>query len=124
MVALCYHVARLKWFSTTLLVVVFGNTICLSADHYGISNTTALVLEVANQVFAVVFGVELAVNLVGYGYNAYFASLSNWFDALIVLFSVLEVALQGGRLYSLGVRASHCGVGACIYFVGLFAIRH
>ena len=96
-VHLCLRVSQSVWLEATIIITILCNTVTLSLDHYGMSPTVTDQLAVANVVFSVVFCVELLVRVVGTGPAAFFRSYSSWFDALVVLSSIIEIALAGER---------------------------
>jgi len=50
-------------------------------------------LESVNQVFSLIFFLELLIKLVGLGFKGYFSDWFNVFDCFIVIISVADLAL-------------------------------
>ena len=91
----CHWLINSRWFDWLIVAVVIGNTVTLSMDYYGIPQSTVYKLTLANIVFSTVFGAEMVLKNLGMGPRAYFSQYSNWFDALIVVTSFLEIGLGG-----------------------------
>ena len=91
----CNTLVNSKFFENFVIAVVVGNTVTLSMDYYGIPQSTVYKLTLANIVFSTVFGAEMVLKNLGMGPRAYFSQYSNWFDALIVVTSFLEIGLGG-----------------------------
>lgn len=65
------------------------NTITLSLDRYPISSDESSALDTLNQIFTVLFCLEMAMKMFAYGVG-YVRDSMNLFDAVIVLLSVIE----------------------------------
>ena len=48
-----------------IVAIVIANTITLSIDHYGISDSMSSQIAVANAVFSALFGLEMVLKLTG-----------------------------------------------------------
>lgn len=84
--------------STLFEFIVFAcisvNTVTLSLDRYPISPQEALLHEDINYVATWIFIAELLLKIFGLGVKMYFIDSINQFDAVIVLFSIIELVLQ------------------------------
>ena len=84
-------------FDYFLLAAVFGNTIVLSLDAYGISSAEAAQLSILNTVFTWIFIVEASLKITGLGIVKYLRDKMNYLDLTVVLLSIVEMAFQSGK---------------------------
>ncbi len=121
----------------TLVIVL--NTLLLSTDHYPTSAYAARLLvfvarllihrargravrfcsrlyesaaEILNFVFSLVFALELLLKLYGLGVRGYFRETFNWFDAIVVAVSLVDIANDPPVLISGGSANAGGGIGA------------
>ncbi|CAL8132976.1 unnamed protein product [Orchesella dallaii] len=82
----------------TLAIVV--NTVFMALDHYGLEEKPImdLTLKTGNTVFTTIFAVECAMKLMAMSPKFYFQVGWNVFDFIIVLFSLIEVILEGEKI--------------------------
>ena len=96
----CIHVLhRLvlsTWFNNLVLIVILINTCLLMCDCYALTNTeeaetVSQYMDIASDVMAFIFLLELILWLLGIGPRQYFREKFNRIDSIIVLFGVAEV---------------------------------
>jgi hypothetical protein len=80
-----------KAFEGAILGAILLNTAVLAADHHRMNCQLAHALEGVSLVLTLVFVLEMALKLLALGPRGYVADPFNRFDAVIVLFSVVEV---------------------------------
>ena len=78
----------------------------------GMHPTLTMILSLFNVIFTVIFTIELLIKNVGLGPYYYVADMSNQFDAIIVIFSVVELLLACGAGNCLGDGGGIPGVAA------------
>jgi hypothetical protein len=61
----CYNIITTSLFDHFMIAVIVGNTVTLSLDHYGISDSMMDNLAVANVVFTALFATEMALKVFG-----------------------------------------------------------
>lgn len=74
-----------------ILGVIIFNTIILSADHYGISPGFQLILDTANAITTVIFGLDMLLHCTALGLKLYWSNASTCFDGIIALVSLAEL---------------------------------
>lgn len=72
-----------------LLLLVFLNTLILSLDGLLDDNYTPYI-QTTNDVFTILFIVEMIIKLYGFGVKGYCRNKINVFDGALVMISVLE----------------------------------
>ncbi|EFN52637.1 hypothetical protein CHLNCDRAFT_13973, partial [Chlorella variabilis] len=77
-------------FTCTSMAAVLVNTVLLAMARAGMSLEEKQRLDTASMVFTGLFTVECAVKLLGYGLAGFFADGMNWFDAIIVVLSLVD----------------------------------
>lgn len=81
-------------FSNFFLGCIILNTLLLTLEHDGMPERMEFILALANVVLTMLFVVELLLKLIGLGWREYSADKFNIFDAIIVLFALIELAFQ------------------------------
>ncbi|KAL4475075.1 hypothetical protein ABPG74_001771 [Tetrahymena malaccensis] len=82
-------------FENLVMLFVLSNTIILCLDGIVPSSSLA-VLNRLNQVFTILFAIDMGLKLIGLGFTEYVSDKMNIFDAIIVILSVLELAVLSG----------------------------
>ncbi|CAK62390.1 unnamed protein product (macronuclear) [Paramecium tetraurelia] len=82
-----------KYFLAFITSIIILNTITLSLDRYPITKTESDILDIANQVFTVIFTIEMTLKLIAFDTN-YLKDSMNIFDAVIVILSLIEWILS------------------------------
>ncbi|CAD8045308.1 unnamed protein product [Paramecium primaurelia] len=82
-----------KYFLAFITSIIILNTITLSLDRYPISKTESDILDIANQIFTVIFTIEMILKLLAFDTN-YLKDSMNIFDAIIVILSLIEWILS------------------------------
>lgn len=105
----CRKIVKSVAFYWIVIVLVFLNTCVLTSEHYGQPEWLDEFQAIANLFFVVLFTMEMFLKMYSLGFQGYFVSLFNRFDAFVVICSILEVIL----LYTdvmppLGVSVLRC----------------
>ena len=90
-------------FSNFFLGCIILNTVVLAMEFDGMPKKMEFALFVANIVLTVLFTVELILKLIGLGWREYSADGFNIFDAVVVIFALIELsflAVGGTNEYS------------------------
>ncbi|KAG7381327.1 hypothetical protein PHYPSEUDO_006213 [Phytophthora pseudosyringae] len=93
-IPLLYYIASHPLFSSFVMCVIFANTAVLSLDHYPMSDTMDVDLEIINFALTCVFIAEMVIKVSGLGIRLYACDRFNLFDAFVVLMGFLEMALS------------------------------
>lgn len=83
-----------KKFSKFINAVIIINTFTLAQDRYKIDEDYVKLLEKINIALSGVFFLEMILMLIGIGFREYVQDSFNIFDAVIVLISVPDIAVQ------------------------------
>lgn len=87
-------ICRSLLFELIVFSWIFVNTITLSLDRYPIDPSELQLHEQINFIATCIFIAELIFKIIGLGVKNYFIDPINQFDAVIVLFSIIELVLQ------------------------------
>lgn len=90
----CYNIVNKKKFSKFINAVIIINTFTLAQDRYKIDEDYVKLLEKINIALSGVFFLEMILMLIGIGFREYVQDSFNIFDAVIVLISVPDIAVQ------------------------------
>eukprot|EP00762_Andalucia_godoyi_P008681 ANDGO_00428.mRNA.1 Muscle calcium channel subunit alpha-1 len=82
-----------RYFVGFISVMILLNTVVLAMDYYPESEAYANALWTANVVFTAVFVAELVIKFIALGPKQYVSDRFNIFDAVVVVFSVLELII-------------------------------
>ena len=66
----------------------------MSLEEYPVDLRRTRLLEKANNVFTIIFIIEMALKIIGLTPHLYFKETWNIFDAVVIMFSILEVMLK------------------------------
>jgi len=93
------------WFNVIVIILILINTIFLAAEYDGMPRVLIEMLEASNICFTVVFSIEMAVKLFGFGIKDYVSDGFNCFDGIIVILGMVELArsIEGGNSNSQGI---------------------
>ena len=93
------------WFNVIVIILILINTIFLAAEYDGMPRVLIKMLEASNICFTVVFSIEMAVKLFGFGIKDYVSDGFNCFDGIIVILGMVELArsIEGGNSNSQGI---------------------
>eukprot|EP01052_Picozoa_sp_SAG31_P011849 SAG31_NODE_681_length_12844_cov_31.703021_6_plen_681_part_00 len=80
-------------FNHCITALVLLNCAVLAADHYGIDEGTADLLETINLICTFAFAMEMVLKLLGLGFRRYAEDKFNLFDGFLVLASLVELTL-------------------------------
>ncbi|KAE9244476.1 hypothetical protein PF004_g5659 [Phytophthora fragariae] len=81
-------------FSRVTMFMVFANTAVFAIDHYPMSQSMNMKLEVAHIGFLGIFTLEMTLKLAGLGWRDYVRDQINLFDAVIVFSDIVEVLVR------------------------------
>ena len=81
-------------FNFLIYCFILANTISLAAYRYDQSEQQTRVLYILDIVFVWVFTVEMIAKLIGLGVKNYVKDLFNVFDAIIVIFGLIDFTLM------------------------------
>lgn len=90
----CYAVARHAAFEACIATAISLNAISVAAVHLGQPAELTLALRALNYTFSAVFFVEAVIKVVAEGLRQYLASAWNWFDGLLVVVAVVDIAVD------------------------------
>ena len=79
-----YRLVRSNYFEYIITFFIVLNTAVMALKHHNMGEELVTLSQTANVVFSIVFNVEMALKLIGLGYE-YFQSSWNLFDMFIVL---------------------------------------
>ena len=105
------------WFSNLTVACIVINTLLLGTFYYGMPASVAYGLEVINDVLTGYFMLELVVKLTALGPYFYGRDQMNLFDALVVIFGVLELILK-----SLNISTASLNVLRCFRLLRVFKL--
>jgi hypothetical protein len=80
-------------FKLVSMSCVFANIVVLGLVYHGMSEEYVNGLELCNFIFVCIFGAELFLKLIGFGPQLLFSDIYNVFDALIVIFSIVDATV-------------------------------
>jgi len=95
------HAVESDLFSGTVIVLITCNTLTMSIEHYGMSDSLTTTLNISNIVFTTLFGVEMFTKLYAMGLYDYFSDLWNTLDAFVTVVGLVEIVFQGVSLTAL-----------------------
>ncbi|GMH73651.1 hypothetical protein TrRE_jg10895 [Triparma retinervis] len=85
-------------FTGTIFIVILLNTIVLGVETPFQSPEKQHFLDTSNQIFTIIFAVEMVLKMIGIGWPAYFSEGWNKFDFVIVMTSLIEfLPISGGE---------------------------
>lgn len=94
------RIIRLKIISWFFSVLIILNTITLSIDHYGISDSLNSTLFIINSIFTYIFLLEMILRLIGLGFTEYFRDKMNFIDSIVVIINIVEFFVISGTSLS------------------------
>lgn len=74
-------------------MAIVGNTIALFSDRYPISDKEVTQLDLANNIFLGIFLGEMVTKILGFGIKHYLIDRYNFFDAFVILISIVDLIL-------------------------------
>ncbi|KAG8192014.1 hypothetical protein JTE90_001744 [Oedothorax gibbosus] len=97
------HAVKTQAFYWFVIVLVFLNTICVAANHYGQPDWLTDFLYYAEFVFLGLFICEMFIKVYALGPRLYFESAFNRFDCVVICGSIFEVIWSSYREGSFGL---------------------
>ncbi|CAH0731482.1 unnamed protein product, partial [Brenthis ino] len=92
-----------------IIVLVFLNTLVLATEHYDQDPWLDRFQNHANNLFVVLFTMEMLVKMYALGFQGYFVSLFNRFDCFVMVCSIVELALTlSDTIPQLGISVLRC----------------
>ena len=92
----CYKVnlqlLNSQCFKILIPVCIYVNTVILALDRYPIEKNHEFAIEITNQMFFLVFTIEMVIKLIGLGFKGYLRNRSNVFDGVIIILSTFDLA--------------------------------
>lgn len=89
---------KVKVFDNIILLCILISTVCMAVDSplADPSNVFTQIVRAADEVFAVIFIVEMVIKLIAlgliWGHDAYLKSSWNWLDGVVVMVSIINMA--------------------------------
>lgn len=80
-------------FSIVSTILILLNTVILSLDQYPIDTQLVAVVDVLNFALTIAFLIECVLKIVGLGTKTWMEDRYNLFDALVVVFGIVEICL-------------------------------
>ena len=96
----CYHIVSSTIFEIIIISCIIINTIILAIDHYQISSSLLMFLNVSNLIFTIIFTIEMILKILAYSLSSYWLDSFNRFDCFIVILSILEYTVKGDGVLS------------------------
>nr|XP_042909199.1 voltage-dependent calcium channel type A subunit alpha-1 isoform X2 [Parasteatoda tepidariorum] len=97
------HAVKTQAFYWFVIVLVFLNTVCVAANHYGQPDWLTDFLYYAEFVFLGLFISEMFIKVYALGPRLYFESAFNRFDCVVICGSIFEVIWSSYREGSFGL---------------------
>ncbi|XP_055950226.1 voltage-dependent calcium channel type A subunit alpha-1-like isoform X4 [Argiope bruennichi] len=97
------HTVKTQAFYWFVIVLVFLNTVCVAANHYGQPDWLSDFLYYAEFVFLGLFICEMLFKVYALGPRLYFESAFNRFDCVVICGSIFEVIWSSYREGSFGL---------------------
>jgi hypothetical protein len=85
----CLHLASLPAFEYFILVIVCLNCLTLAMTYRGMSASFTEILDIVEFIFTGIFLFEMLLKIISFGPYKYI--VDNWFDFLVIAFSVVEM---------------------------------
>lgn len=82
------------YFSTLIFVCIIFNTLVLAMDGYPIKPRKQAILVTANDIFSLIFTIEMIIKLLGLGLKSYVSDSFNVFDGTIVIMTAIDFSLS------------------------------
>ena len=82
-----------RWFKILIPVCICVNTLVLASDRYPIDKNHEFAIEIANQLFFLIFTIEMFIKLIGLGCKGYLRNQNNIFDGVIIILSTFDFIL-------------------------------
>ncbi|XP_037797809.1 voltage-dependent calcium channel type A subunit alpha-1-like [Penaeus monodon] len=92
-----------QWFYWFVIILVFLNTACVAAEHYGQPDWLTKFLYYAEFIFLGLFITEMFVKMYALGARIYFESSFNRFDCVVISGSIFEVVWSSFKSGSFGL---------------------
>ena len=96
------------WFSNLTVACIVINTVLLGCYYYGMPTSVQSGLEILNYILLGYFVFELVVKLTALGFYYYGRDRMNLFDALVVVFGLLEIILNAVHISTASLTVLRC----------------
>ena len=104
------HSERFEYFSCFLIL---ANALIFMLDHYPIQTQFSDALDLVNAILAILFSLELVIKLLGSNIMKYCRDVFKIFDAVVVVFALIEVSIQPPSYFTEG-RTKSSGISISI----------
>lgn len=88
-----FHLIKMQHFEWFIMICIIVNTFLMAAQYFGESTLQAYVINIVNEIFAVIFTFEALMKLTAFGWE-YFEDQWNQFDFFVVLGTLLSVVVE------------------------------
>lgn len=80
-------------YTVFIVMLILLNSLTLATEHYEQPLWLSDIQEISNIVFTIIFALEMILNMIGLGLVDYFKDGFNIFDAIIVVFSLIDLSV-------------------------------
>lgn len=87
---MCLHM----YWDVVIAMVICLNVICMSLEHYQMSQTFVLFVETSNYLFTGIFVLEVVFKFIAFGFVRYFKDGWNLVDLVIVILSLAGIIIE------------------------------
>ncbi|XP_037971766.2 sodium channel protein para isoform X12 [Plutella xylostella] len=91
--AIVFEIVTDKKFDMIIMLFIGLNMLTMTLDHYQQAESFSVVLDYLNMIFIVIFSSECMSKIFALRYH-YFVDPWNWFDFVVVMFSILSLVLS------------------------------
>ncbi|KAG2787764.1 Sodium channel protein [Phytophthora cactorum] len=88
-----FYLVKMQRFEWFIMICIIVNTFLMAAQFFGESTMQAYVINIVNEIFAVIFTLEAVIKLTAFGWE-YFEDQWNQFDFFVVLGTLLSVIVE------------------------------
>ncbi|GMF38757.1 unnamed protein product [Phytophthora fragariaefolia] len=88
-----FFLVKAQRFEWLIMICIIVNTLLMAAQFFGESTLQSSIINVVNEIFAVIFTTEAAMKLTAFGWE-YFEDQWNQFDFFVVLGTLLSVVVE------------------------------
>ena len=118
--SVCPRIKVALTFDTIIFICIIANTVVMAITYFGEPEYYTMTLSVLNWAFAIIFTIEAAVKLIGYGICGYFMQPWNTFDFVIVLGTAIGLGMSVGK--DLGILSLDIDIGPAATVIRSFRV--
>jgi hypothetical protein len=89
-----YEIVAHPMFNLIIVLLIAGNVVVLAMDRVGLTEEQRHFMHIANIGFTIAFTLEMTIKLLGLGIKEYGRDFYNWFDAILVIMSLVEIVVN------------------------------